>query len=649
MKSTYLCFFLLLYALNDKIILDLSAEELEVFINELPNSNSIIQNDNGFIDYKRGTYEYRKKELVTSQISNKSLAKISSSFLHRRKNNIIVTICLTCFLFMLIAMLQSFYLFSPVVSKNDNVDDIILNKGLLNSFDNTLFSAPLYSVSDEDIDRFYDAGYEGNIYKLYATSLHVGEGYTKINYNISQDYQRNFESFYISETYGTLNCSEEYLIEKYGVDGKLVVLAGDLYSCPYGNIITDYVADSILKKRPTSYRNYDDIIDKFVRDGNYNYGYISAIIDTNYEEKYRDIIKEYESRLPNEYSELYLELCNNELYQEFIKEAYSYLGIGYNFNPNYEKDIKINELYTYIHIRNAGIYSESKKVINIESDTLRFIDYEDVVKKYFQLTDDEIALAYIDYNELFNTSYTAQNLDTFVPHKMTLEIYVNENPKQGILFKKEFNITKLVTGTSVVSSNMFKELYGYNYYAYGLYFDNPEYSDLVISVGNENDFYVKHINFDNLLFINKIVNVFKPFFMLILILLFITLLIYLVSFGINNIKRNLYEIGIIKSLGGASKDIGKIFISHVLLTGIIICLLSVVLAPSIILIANEILINSFENVMSLYLFDVSIIKIMPEWISLDLLLMIIIIFISAFIPILLLYKIKPLEIIRSKE
>ena len=56
----------------------------------------------------------------------------------------------------------------------------------------------------------------------------------------------NTASFYIEETYGTLVCNEDFLIRKYGVDGKIKVLAGDLYKNNYGTIITDYIADSIL-------------------------------------------------------------------------------------------------------------------------------------------------------------------------------------------------------------------------------------------------------------------------------------------------------------------------------------------------------------------------------------------------------------------
>ena len=41
--------------------------------------------------------------------------------------------------------------------------------------------------------------------------------------------------------------------------------------------------------------------------------------------------------------------------------------------------------------------------------------------------------------------------------------------------------------------------------------------------------------------------------------LYVFLLIYLVSFGVNNIKKNFYEIGIISALGSKTKDIGIIF------------------------------------------------------------------------------------------
>lgn len=630
---------------------DLSMLESKEFASAINNGVcEIIQNDNGFVAYEKKNYSSEKVELSASKISNKSLAKLSKSFFSRRKNNKSITIIFTTFIFMLIAMLQSFYMFNPNVNKNDNNTDIILNKGSYTAFEQTLFSAPLYPVLDEEIDKFYDAGYEGNVYKLYNTSLLVLASNHKINYGMNHDYQRNFEQFYICETYGTLNCSEDYLVSKYGIDGKLNVLSGDLYNSKYGTIITDYVADSIIYYRPESYKSYADIIGTFPKNSKNTYGYISAIIDTNYEEKYKSIISKYKSIQKEEYEELYLELCEDKLFEEFIKEAYSYLGIGYNFNPNYAQDIQSSDFNSNLLLRHPTIISNSKEYSTSDSGYIQFIGYEgSSFSKKENLEAGEIAFHVSTYNKLFGTSYNSYNLDSFIPHKIRIEMYINEDPKLGLYLSEEFYIKCLVSSTSIINDEDFKLLSKGNYYAYGLYFDNSEYSDLVISIGNDNSFYIKHINFDNIVFINKLVSIFKPFFLLILLLLFVALLVYLVSFGINNIKKNLYEIGIIKSLGGRTRDIGKIFISHVLLTGFLICVLSVIAAPTIIIIANNILIDSFQKVMSLYLFDYSIINILPIWIAVDLFMVVVITFISAFLPMVFLYKIKPLEIIRAKE
>ena len=639
--------------IDSKLILphrrDLSKEETNIFTKAISNDvTEILQNDNGFVDHVNKEYVERNIELSVSKISTSNLFKLAKAFFTTKISKMVVPIVFASLLFMIIAMLQAFTYFSPTMMKNDNPDDVILNKGDFLPFDSNIFMAPIYSVTDEDIDDFYNLGYDGNIYKLYHTSIFVSGGVNKIYNKISSDIPNNFGAFYVQETYGTLSCDEQYLIEKFGVDGDLVVLAGTIDSSSVGTIITDYIADSILFFRGSKYDTYDDLIGEFVKGSTSNNGYISAVIETGYESRYQDIIDRYDSTPYAEYESLYLELSGKKHYQDFLKEAISYLAIGYSINPNYIDEISSYKYYSNAYFRKPSFIKNGNSYTTAESYDFLFNCYEEHNLNY-DLEEGQMAINIDVYNNIFDTAYNSTNIDSFLPHVVQIELYVNDNPNLGVVFSKEFTIVKLVSSNTIVRENDYNEVLKASLSAYGLYFDDVKMANQIIDLGGQKGYYPKNINFDNLVFTNKIVTLFKPFFILILVLLFISLISYLINFGMNNIKKHLYEIGIIKSLGGRTKDIGKIFISYVLVTGVLICLASIIAAPLMILISNAVLINSFENVLAIKLYDVSIIRIYPHLIAIDLLSLLIITIISAFIPMVFLHKVKPLEIIRSKE
>ena len=131
--------------------------------------------------------------------------------------------------------------------------------------------------------------------------------------------------------------------------------------------------------------------------------------------------------------------------------------------------------------------------------------------------------------------------------------------------------------------------------------------------------------------------------------LYVFLLIYLVSFGVNNIKKNFYEIGIISALGSKTKDIGIIFISNVIITGLIICILSFVAAPQLINLSDYILVKAFGEMLDLVIYNLSVIDSSAIMISKDLSIIVITTLVSALIPLFILYRLKPIEIINAKE
>ena len=124
---------------------------------------------------------------------------------------------------------------------------------------------------------------------------------------------------------------------------------------------------------------------------------------------------------------------------------------------------------------------------------------------------------------------------------------------------------------------------------------------------------------------------------------------YLILFGVKSIKASRYQIGVIKALGGNTEDISTIFVLNTLIVGIVASLLSALASIAVIMAANEVLISSIQAYVKLKLDNYEIIKVFPNLLLIDSLVMICVSFISAMLPVLFLKRIKPVEIIKAKE
>jgi ABC-type lipoprotein release transport system permease subunit len=182
---------------------------------------------------------------------------------------------------------------------------------------------------------------------------------------------------------------------------------------------------------------------------------------------------------------------------------------------------------------------------------------------------------------------------------------------------------------------------------YGLYFENNEYANDLLSYGNEHGFYLKTIDFESGLTINKMTSTFNTLFVIILICIYVVFGAYIIIYGVNTVKSNKEEIGIYKALGGKFGNISKVLFIDVLLTGIIISVLSVFFTPFIINLADDIIVNSFKDVLNLCAVNIEIIKIYPGILALNYSLLNMLILVSAIVPTILLIRLKPIEIIKN--
>ena len=124
---------------------------------------------------------------------------------------------------------------------------------------------------------------------------------------------------------------------------------------------------------------------------------------------------------------------------------------------------------------------------------------------------------------------------------------------------------------------------------------------------------------------------------------------HIIAYGINSIKNNLYEVGVLKALGAKSFDIGKIFVLQIIMVGFLICITSIVGMYLTTNLANSLLLSSFEEFIGINIFNIDIITYIPKVVSIDLIILLVLSIVSSVIPLIYLHNIKPLNILKGNK
>ena len=245
-------------------------------------------------------------------------------------------------------MLQSFIEFDPnIYELNDDL--VVLEKYDQIPFPETVYSSPLFDITDDEYKTIMSEVKEGKVYKLYNYNAVCTYDNLKIYNGMTKDYKRNYQNLYCEEAYGTLNCDMEYLEKTFGENGELKVLCGEVKDDNCGIIITDYIADSILYYQSNLYYKREDLIGQIKFTNKVIPCEISAIIDTDYETRYGELIVKYKNEDKDPLF-AYEELKKTPIYIDFIKEVSIKYGVGYNINPNFEEELANIELVNYMNI-----------------------------------------------------------------------------------------------------------------------------------------------------------------------------------------------------------------------------------------------------------------------------------------------------------
>jgi hypothetical protein len=141
------------------------------------------------------------------------------------------------------------------------------------------------------------------------------------------------------ESLGTV-CVDETFLSEYTYVVRLKAFD------PLGVVITDYLADVILATN-SNYKgkSYSSLLGEYIPDetgiGTIT---INGILHTGYKDRYQALIDRVTVNKETDLAVLY----NDEEFQKFSSELYSFLAYCYSFNPNYVQDyLASGENHTY--------------------------------------------------------------------------------------------------------------------------------------------------------------------------------------------------------------------------------------------------------------------------------------------------------------
>ncbi len=638
--------------LNDVISIPdgkiLNDKDIDYINNRITSETKLELSSKQYIDNDLTDKSDRTIKLVKKPYYKKGLKHISKVFIAKRLKkmfitSLIISIIISCFLIFL--SLLSFDGNKELLKKlrNDKVDEFNIRRNLYingDPMEALRLQNKLCVIDQADIDNLYKSGYKGNVYKIYNYGACSSSGQVLRNETMGQP-SSNLSKFYIKESYGTLVCDKAYLQKKFG---NYEVIKGDIND--KGIIITDYIADSMIYNN-TYIDSYDELIGKYYfTSGETDYVYISAIIKTDYLEKFKDIMDkcDFSSRKTLDITKI----LNDEEFGIFASEAQLKYGLCYSLSDDFLSEIMTPDRIGWIPIR----YSHA--VIN---GTTYYMGQNVSIKKVtsdYGLSRGEVVANVRYFNDIFGTNYTTENLDTFTPTKIKLVKYYDytNTETSKVYAEVEVTITKLIKANSNhilycldEDYELFKDISVINY---SLLLDDLDGAIKCIEK-IEGDYYIDDTNIRAVNLITKYVLVFRKISILLSFILGILCIIYLVFYELSNIKANRKEIGILKACGMAQRNIGMIFIMQQIIVSIIVTILSFGLSYVLIKFSDSLMITSIKKYAEVYINGLVIIRFNIFTMISILAFMIFIIMASCIIPILLLKRVKPMNIIKAKE
>ena len=612
-------------------------------------ATELRQNDGGYEATAHIPQNGRKTALKFSKLKSSSILRLFASFSKVGKLRTATTAFISAVMVVLLIIFQSFLMFDgnraiAEILSEDSGATVAMKKNLLtDDFGNTN-SSKVYKITDSDIDAINEiCGESSRKYLLYnlcaPTDLKSTSECNKLDSQFVPTLSFGAKHIYTKAMYGTLACDEDYLVRKFGKDGKLNVLAGDPYkTLTEGSIIiTDYLADAMLIFNPTLYKTYDDIIGP-VYEGTYIWANVAAVIDTGYKDKYREVIEEVAKNTSK--LEEGINTIDKDAAIRLADDIQTNLAIAYSFNP---------DLASAISSLKYKNYSETPGIVTIGDKEFEPQFIWIVTKDFFniKMNDGEILLSKSMFAQMFPD--ISEEEFTF-PVEMTIKWTEWDNGEGEEILNKTYTVIGFAPNRqTIMSEDDLAEIKKAEVIPYAVYVENYTNISEALDIMSERGFSWSSTEGHAVTLLNKSVNMFFDLFRLIEIMMLVMTVVFLISHNIRSVKNNLYQIGVIKAIGGRSGDIGKVFILQNILLSATVSALTYIGSVVFIDVANDILIKSFTEITGTGVGNINIIHF-------DLSLVISAIFATVFlsliataVPLMLLHNIKPITIIKAKE
>lgn len=624
------------------------------------------QLQDGFTTTNEVTYKVEKVNFVSSKLSLKNTFKYGLKFSKGNILNSITSVVLFTILLVLLFVCHIFeftdvnYLTAEAHGINQNDTHILVKANFPTNSKFYIEPTHMMEVTEEDIKEFYNLGYEGNVYKIYGDALAYGNSNsgTSTDQAIRKVYSIS-ELPYVPFGNQTFECDLDLLTKLYGdSNGKLNVLAGSLdedYK-EFGYIITDYAADCIMHNWiPYNGLSKEEVYEKIVTDGYFYRNFtVKAIIDTDYEMKYKDVLSLC-SQIEDSNDDAVKKNLTSQLQQlpltaDFLEEITSYYSSAYFVNSKmsfYEAFFHEDNPNVVKNLKNKNTIITSNNSV-LSTGVFSFVTKEDLAKG-------EIEIPYELYNKWFGTSYTKENYKVFTP----CEIIINTYAPFDLTYKnlgnqKSFTISSLTTGTNLSSINIsredLKDLASTMLFPSGVCFDNTE-SILKNYVPNSLEFkpFISlNSVYDAAYEVNEVISIVRDIFLFVIIGVSIVASILLINYTNRTINRKKREVGIYKAIGGKSKQFRNFFIIQLGLLWLTIVLLSALIIALFSNTLNEIFVDALAiGLKKEKVKEFIIIRFEFILLALYYLILLALIVVTSILSIKSFKKIKPLNIIRN--
>ena len=580
-------------------------------------------------------------------LSRRGRRRMFAMFTRKQALSLVVTLLLVVALVSLLGVGQMFLQFSALDATVRLLQDegekqvFSLQKGYIDK-NGDLATGKLVRITDEDLQAFRES-YDGKIYPVYNVCV-TGSNTSMESYNFVDD-SSNFRSVFSQTANGVMVCDMDYLTKVFGdEDGKLTVKSGaiptEVDEDDISVIITDYLADSILQRSPDLFGEdnnpYSELTAGNLLKGRYK---VCAVIDTGYQGRYKSLIDLVDADASFE------DMVSDPTFEQFLAEANATLNIAYSINPNF---YELYSTYEKTDFKKTSYFAKSS--LSMKGVKLKNVGLNATLNT--SLKDDEIRLSKAQWRLMTgqlkgdkNTAYW----NSFVGQKITLKVFAAGTEEE--IYSHEFTIQGFDSSGSLrVSKKVFEQLRAIEIVPFRVYFSDPVDTAELYRLGEPNNFFTPNMQYRAVQNITGAVKVFQEFFTLIVVVLYVICVGCLVGFGVKAIKINIFEIGVLRALGTKTHNLALIFAAQMLLMGLVICVLSVLGMYAGVTFGDSVLVAGFvkftKNPLAQH---ITVLRFRYTTAIVGAAAILTLSMVASVVPIVVLRKVKPRQIIVAKE